>query len=149
MKKIRLTTNIISIILIAIYTIYLAMIWKNIPAQIPTHFDAAGTPNSWGSKNSLLVELVIAVAAFVLIAIVERFPNSWNFPVKVTSENKERLTHICLVMIGVLKILVTCIFIDVGLSSIYLNLPVWILYLLLAFVGLDTVIGIVTCIRER
>ena len=40
-------------ILIVIPFIYLAMVWKNLPAQVPTHFDLAGNPNDWSEKTSL------------------------------------------------------------------------------------------------
>ena len=40
-------------IFIAIPFIYLSVIWKNLPALVPTHFDLAGNPNDWSNKSSL------------------------------------------------------------------------------------------------
>jgi len=40
-------------ILTIIPFIYLAMVWKNLPVQVPTHFDLAGNPNDWSEKTSL------------------------------------------------------------------------------------------------
>src|ERR1035437_10349041 len=40
-------------ILIIIPFIYLAIVWKNLPAQVPTHFDFSGNPNDWTAKNSM------------------------------------------------------------------------------------------------
>jgi uncharacterized membrane protein len=39
--------------LIIIPFIYLSVIWKDLPAQVPTHFDLAGNPNDWSNKSSL------------------------------------------------------------------------------------------------
>jgi uncharacterized membrane protein len=29
------------------------MVWKELPAQVPTHFDLAGNPNGWSQKSTL------------------------------------------------------------------------------------------------
>jgi uncharacterized membrane protein len=45
--------EVIMWILIVIPFIYLAVVWKNLPEKVPTHFDLAGNPNDWSDKTSL------------------------------------------------------------------------------------------------
>jgi len=41
-------------VLIALPYVYLASIWKELPEQVPTHFDLAGKANDWSGKTTLL-----------------------------------------------------------------------------------------------
>ena len=40
--------------LIILPYIYLATIWNELPAQVPTHFNMAGNPDDWSGKTTLL-----------------------------------------------------------------------------------------------
>ena len=66
MKKIRLITNIISVLLIIGYIVFLAACWSNIPETVPTHFNALGKADAYGSKGSLIAEAIIMAALFLL-----------------------------------------------------------------------------------
>lgn len=149
MKKIRLVTNIISVVLIIGYLIFLNFIWNRIPATVPTHFNAAGEADAYGGKASLVLEPILMIGIFLLMTIAERFPSAWNFPVKVTEQNRERLFGIGYRMIGGLKILTVCIFIDAGISSIFPGFPVWPMYVMLILIGVVIISGIVACFKAR
>jgi len=149
MKRLRLISNTISVLLISGYIVFLATYWSNIPETVPTHFNALGKPDAYGSKGSLIAEVVIMAALLLLLAVVERFPSVWNFPVKVTSENRNRLYAIGFAMLGAMKILMICVFINVGLSSIAKDYPVWPLYLLLVLITVVIIAGIIASVRAR
>ena len=112
MKRLRLISNIISILLIGGYVVFLTACWTNIPETVPTHFDVLGRADAYGSKESLIAEVAIMAALFLLLAVAERFPSVWNFPVKVTAENKARLFMKGFAMIGAMKVLMVCMFIN-------------------------------------
>ena len=149
MKKIRLITNIVSVLLIIGYTVFLAACWGNIPETVPTHFNALGKADAYGSRWSLIAEPILMTALFLLMAVVERFPSAMNFPVKETPENRNRLYAIGCFMIDAMKILIICIFIDGGLSSIITGFPVWPLYLLLVLIATVIIAGIIASVRAR
>ena len=75
-----------------------------LPDKIPTHFDLAGNPNAWGSPSTLWLLPVIATAIYGLITLVSFFPSAFNYPVKVTSENRPRLQALSLQMVAWLKV---------------------------------------------
>jgi uncharacterized membrane protein len=149
MKRLRLISNIISVLLIGGYVVFLTAFWRDIPETVPTHFNALGKADAYGSKGSLIAEVVIMASLFLLLAVVEWFPSAWNFPVKLTAENKARLYAIGFAMIGAMKVLMVCMFINVGLSSIFADYPVWPLYLLLVLIPVVIITGIIACVRAR
>ena len=51
MKKISRVSTIISAIMLLTYIIVLISIWSRIPDTVPTHFNAAGVADSYGSKK--------------------------------------------------------------------------------------------------
>ena len=59
--------------------------------------------NGWGSSYMLLVFPVFAVAIYLLMSLVSRFPSAFNFPVRVTPINRQRLEALALNMIAWLK----------------------------------------------
>ena len=61
-------------ILIVIPFIYLAMVWKNLPAQVPTHFDFAGNPNDWSQKTSLPYMIAaMGIGSYLLMLLIPYF----------------------------------------------------------------------------
>ena len=81
-----------------------------LPDRVPTHFDAAGQANAWGSPRALLALPIVALALYVLMTVVSRHPSVFNFPVRVTSANRSRLEGLALEMIAWLKAEVLCLF---------------------------------------
>jgi uncharacterized membrane protein len=81
-----------------------------LPGRIPTHFDVTGQPNSWGSPSTLMFLPVVALALYVLMTVVSRFPSAFNYPVSVTAENRPRLQALSLRMIAWLKVELVCLF---------------------------------------
>lgn len=65
-----------------------------LPGRIPTHFDAAGNANGWGSPRSLLFFLIFSVAMYLLLTVISRFPSLFNYPVKVNETNRAQLEHL-------------------------------------------------------
>ncbi|MGP8174276.1 MAG: DUF1648 domain-containing protein [Terracidiphilus sp.] len=81
-----------------------------LPARIPTHFDIAGNPNGWGSPSSLLLLPAVALAIYLGMTVVSKFPSAFNYPVRVTPENRPRLQALTLQMIAWLKTEMICLF---------------------------------------
>ena len=128
MKKISRVSTIISAIMLLTYIIVLISIWSRIPDTVPTHFNAAGVADSYGSK---------------------RIPAIWNFPVAVTEENRERLYKIAMIMMGGIKVLVTALLIDVGVSSLVEGYPIWPMYMMLGVMMILIIVSIVQMVRAK
>ncbi len=81
-----------------------------LPAQIPTHFDLAGKPNAWGSPATLIFFPAMAITIYLLFTVVTRFPSAFNYPVRVTPQNRARLESLALGMIAWLKVEIVLLF---------------------------------------
>ncbi|HUB30016.1 MAG TPA: DUF1648 domain-containing protein [Terracidiphilus sp.] len=83
---------------------------NRLPDRVPTHFDAAGNPNAWGSPSGMLFMPVIAGLLYLLMSVVTRFPDSFHYPVRATSTNIARLQAVTVDMIAWLKVELACLF---------------------------------------
>jgi uncharacterized membrane protein len=61
-------------ILIAIPFIYLAIVWKELPAQVATHFDLQGNPNDWTAKTSMPFLIgALGIGTYLLMLFIPFF----------------------------------------------------------------------------
>lgn len=77
--------------------------WSKLPDQIPSHFGAAGLPDDWRSKGWIWLLPGIALAFYILLTVVSRFPQTFNLPWAITEENAERQYRIGRIMVQSLK----------------------------------------------
>lgn len=145
----RILTVITGLLLLA-STIFVIVSWSNVPDSIPTHFNFAGEADDYGGKGSLIFMMVIAWIVFIGITILMKFPNTWNMPVKVTSENKNRLYGITRGMLEIIKMLSTLLFVVMFVSAaIAASMPQWIIIAILAAIIITCVIGTWLMFKNR
>ena len=63
-------------------TVFAIVRWGSLDGKIPTHFDSAGQPTSYGGPEALIVLLVMAWVMLAGLTAVSFFPNIWNVPVR-------------------------------------------------------------------
>jgi len=78
---------------IIINLIILIKFFSMLPNTIPTHFDAAGTPDNWGSKGALLILPIVAFVLYALLTLLSRFPHIYNYLTEITDENAKAQYH--------------------------------------------------------
>ncbi len=126
---------------------------QGLPARIAIHFDAAGNPNGWGSRGALLALPIAAVLLYILMTVVARYPSAFNYPVRVTPQNRPRLEALALEMIAWLKAEIVWLFVWVQHVTIELarqgrgSLSPFFMPLVLTAV-FGTVIGYVIAMRR-
>jgi uncharacterized membrane protein len=89
-----------------------------VPDQIPTHFDIAGRPDGWGSPLSLLLLPVVALFLYGAITTASRFPSAFNYPTRVTAQNRDSLQQIALNMMAWIKAELCSLFAVIQYSTI-------------------------------
>ncbi|GAB3864926.1 hypothetical protein GCM10028824_03090 [Hymenobacter segetis] len=76
----------------------LALLWGftvwsffHLPNTIPIHFDAAGVPDHYGKKDSILMLPLVATGLFAamtaIVTAFSKFPHALNYPVTITPAN--------------------------------------------------------------
>ena len=81
-RILRLLLQVLGLLLLIAATVFVLLHWRTLPDMIPTHFDAAGVPDAYGGKSSLLSLLVVGWVAYLLFTVLSYFPQTWNLPSK-------------------------------------------------------------------
>ena len=124
-------------------TIFVLVMWPHVPDQIPTHFNFAGEPDSYGGKGQMILLIVLAWVMFIMMTVLVRFPNTWNLPVKVTAENKTRIYTITRCMLEIVKLLAVLLMSTLFISiTIAANVPQFIMITLVAAILVTCIVGI-------
>lgn len=77
--------------------------WPAVPSRVPTHFGITGRPDAFGDKSSLFLLPTVTVALYTLLTVLSFFPQTFNYPVRVTDENRTRLHALGVSLLGWLK----------------------------------------------
>jgi uncharacterized membrane protein len=102
------------IVLIALPVIY----FEKLPDTIPIHFNAAGAPDGYGSNSSLWFLPVTALFMYLLMSVVQFFPQIYNYPVEITPENAPVQYRIATRLIRILKTVILVIFSFISFQTI-------------------------------
>lgn len=81
----------------------LASQWPDLPQRVPRHFNAAGAPDAWGCKGSLLPLPAIALAVYIGLSLLSLVPHRLNYPVRLTADNAARQYLLGRMLVAVLK----------------------------------------------
>lgn len=113
-----------------------ALMFKNLPDTIPTHFGLNGKPDDWGNKASIFILPAILTLVYFGISVLNKFPHIFNYPVQITAENAAYQYTKASRIIRLLKLLVVILFLfiewQVCSVSINSNLPSWFLPIVIA-----------------
>ena len=142
--------NRLSLLVLVGSVVFLAGYWKQIPAEVPMHYNAAGEIDRWGTQAELLILPVIAWLLYGLLTVVEQVPSAWNTGVKVTAENREQVYALLGHMLSTLKLLVMVMFAWITLwCALARPLPVWFLPVVLGAIFGDMAYWFVRLFRAR
>lgn len=94
-----------------------ALNWPELPERVPTHFNATGAPDGWGSKTSMWFLPGMAVLLYALLTAASRFQSLINLPLNVDRSQPE-VRKILLSMTIVLKAVILMSFLYIVTASI-------------------------------
>lgn len=64
--------------------------YNQLPDSIPTHYNAAGNADAYGSKASIWTFPIIGLVLFGFLFWLSKVPHYFNYAQKITDENAER-----------------------------------------------------------
>ena len=117
--EIRLTTldyiiEVFSILSIFCSLLLLILFWITAPDIVPTHYNIHGEIDKYGSKMIIvafsLFLLTTNAVTYVLIKFLNKYPDSFNFPVAVTEQNAFFLYKTATRMVRWVNLLVCLLF---------------------------------------
>lgn len=106
-------------LLFLVFQIALPLIVNHsIPQSIPTHFNSAGFPDSYGAKGSLWFLPVTSTFLYLLITILQRYPHIYNYPVEITPANAKVQYTNAVSLMRILKTIMIVIFAFINFRTI-------------------------------
>ena len=118
MGPVDLLLEVISIILLLGFFGYTFYYFRKLPDTIPTHFNAAGTPDDYSGKESFWVLPGIGLFIYLLMTLIALIPHRFNFAVKITPENAMKQYTLALRFIRLLKLLILALFFYISISTV-------------------------------
>lgn len=61
--------------------------YSNLPGTVPTHFNASGEVDGTGDKATIFILPVLGTVLFVILTLIARSPQVFNYPTGITTEN--------------------------------------------------------------
>jgi uncharacterized membrane protein len=92
--------------------------YSSLPDTIPTHFNAAGEADGFGTKVSIVGLPLIATLLYIGLTLLNRFPHSFNFPTPITQDNALRQYTNATRMIRYLKLILVVVFAGISFQTI-------------------------------
>ena len=114
--------NIIGIASIVAMVLYIAFNWSALPENVPIHFNAAGEADGWGSKWMLFFLLIITIALYIFMEVIERRPYTHNYPVRLTEQNAAQLYKESCQTVNLIKNIVTMMLAYIAIRSVLVAL---------------------------
>lgn len=140
--------EMVALFLIIVMWVLAGWMYVHSPETIPTHFDAAGNPNDYGSRLTLLIVAAIATVVTVLMMVGAYYPTgAINPPPKLETPRQYVLASR---MVRVMALLVCLLFICVILLICYPTSKTGIpLITMVALIALTPVIFAIFIRRAR
>jgi uncharacterized protein DUF1648 len=155
-SRLEIVLWVLVVLGIAVCALQLVLVWDALPARVPIHFGVTGRPDRYGSKSMLLILPAVAVALTLLLTLVARFPQSFNYPVRVTPENAPRLYRQGRLLLAWLNVLVVWLFaaieqqtLEIALGHAHAFSNGFVVLLVAGVVGVPLGIGVLAVVWAR
>ena len=134
--------DLLGITTLLVFWILVIIKVPGLPEEIPTHFNYKGEADSFGSRQSAYLLPGIATVLFVILSIVNRYPEKFNYPFSVNEQNASRHYRLAANFIRVVRLMIVFVFLLIFLvtttgSSTSLS---WLLPLILVITFLPLLI---------
>lgn len=104
---------------ILVLWIFTLLNYQGLPETIPIHYNAAGKPDGFGDRSSILVLPVIATIVIIALTILNNFPHLFNYPIRITEKNARIQYTNATRMMRYLKIVLVFIFGIIVFNTVY------------------------------
>lgn len=134
-------------VLIFMWLLTVFVLYK-MPKTIPTHFDALGKADDYGSKTSLLMLPILCTIVYFGLTQLNKYPYRFNYIKKITAENAKHQYSIATRMLRFLKLAILVIFtliilLTYSTTTGFTNgLGVWFLPLVFCLIFIPLIVSI-------
>lgn len=84
--------------------------YNRLPEIIPTHFNMSGEVDDYGNKLTLFLIPILGSVLFVVMSILLKHPEKFNYPVKITLANAQKQYTLAVRLIRWLNVTIMIVF---------------------------------------
>ena len=117
-KNINKCLDIVGLILVMALIIITFIYWSKAPDIVPTHFNFNGEIDAYGSKNTLFILLPIVIISYIVLAILSKYPQVYNYCIEITPINKDKQYSMASTFIKIINVEILAIFLYIQISTI-------------------------------
>ena len=111
--------GILSPVLLLGSIVFVLIRFPSLPEQIPSHFNFAGEVDGYSGRWMLLTMPIFGLVMDAVLALVGRFPKSWNTGTRITLYNRVRVYRLVRDLLAELRLGSALFF---AVFSVYLSL---------------------------
>lgn len=111
--------NSIGLLFMLVAIALLLFNWGKLPDTVPTHFNIKGEADGWGSKYSLIILPVIAIAFYLFLSMIENKPHHYNYVVQLTEQNVQKQYTLARNLMNIIKNLSTILLSFIVISTVF------------------------------
>ena len=137
--------RVVGCLLLGGMLIYLLTVYQSLPQTIPTHWNAAGAADAWGSRSSIWWLFLVGAVMYAGMEVLCRFPSVWNMPGNLTEGNWRSIYATMRNTLEVTNCIMAAMFCYLALPAIYPQLPIGLPLLL--FLGVYMLVFVLGMIR--
>lgn len=123
--------------------------FPDLPEQIPTHFNARGEADKFGSKSTIFFLPVLSLVLVAGLVFLTKFPHKFNYFNKITPENAEFEYRKMRTVLRLVNALTSLMFMIITLNILQtardvpakLGIGFWLVFIALEFVPLALLFG--------
>jgi uncharacterized membrane protein len=147
--------ELLTITLLISFVAYLIFHYQNLPASIPSHFNASGEVDDYSARGTVWALPAIAIFMYVLLSIISLFPYTFNFTVKITAQNALRQYTLAMRMIRFIKLVISGMFLTISLGIVRVamgqstGLGFWFMPIFLILVFVPIIVYFVVASRKN
>ena len=90
LSPVLVAVELLAAIAILLAVLLIVQFWAVLPDRIPIHFGDRGLADAWGDKVTIWIVPAVAAIIFAVLTAVSRYRHTFNYPVRITSENARR-----------------------------------------------------------
>lgn len=130
----------IGICFIIIYWFTIIFSYKFLPEKIPIHYNGLGEVDRYSNKISIFLLPILGSFIYILLSILIKHPETFNYNVKITIENAENQYRNSINLYRILKIIILIVFFLIDLKTLNSsikeseNLGFWFILIMLIMI---------------
>jgi len=123
--------------------------YNQLPNTIPTHFNASGVADGFSTRATIFLLPAVLTILYGGLTILHRYPQTFNYPVEITNENKTRQYKNAQSFLVAIKFALSLVFSLITYFSMRAAvlqqkfIPIWLLPLILVLILLPVFIFLI------